>query len=183
MHTAKLRNPRTHKTQIAQNKNKKFTKQQLFPEFRSWHLSYRSSQQLFYSATASQVETIGIMIRLVFYLALVGAVLAPGSDAFVRPSIPLAGSQRNVAHPITSRPTSESVTSRSLKMSAAPLTAAPVGVKAPPDMYQNSVNVVSNVIRKVSLLVLSYESVLLVMPGANSSQRAFCVTFVPLRLY
>lgn len=85
------------------------------------------------------------MVRLAFYLALVGAVLAPGSDAFVRPSIPLAGSQRSVAHPITSRPMSESVTSRSLKMSAAPVIAAPFGVKAPPDMYQNSVSVVSNV--------------------------------------
>lgn len=86
------------------------------------------------------------MVRLVFYLALVGAVLAPGSDAFVRPSIPSAGSLRSVAHPITSRPMPESVTSRSLKMSATPLTAAPFGVKSPPDMYQNSVSVVSNVI-------------------------------------
>ncbi|CAM9666135.1 unnamed protein product [Ascophyllum nodosum] len=75
-----------------------------------------------------------------FFIAILGASVAPGSDAFVRPSIPLTSSAPNVAYPLTSRPMIRTVAPRSLKMSAVLVPANPSGVKAPPDMYQNAVN-------------------------------------------
>lgn len=98
------------------------------------------------------------MARLAVPLAVAGALLAPGVDAFVRPSLPLSTSSVS-AYRSTSTPqhcSSSSTSQRLLRTSTAvlptvmnaagavaslPAPAAAPSVKAPPDMYQNAVNV------------------------------------------
>lgn len=92
------------------------------------------------------------MMRIMFPVTLAGAFLARGSDAFVRPSVPLATFKPVVATSLTSTPRhspgslrlSTAVLPESAKVAVAGTVVTPAvssGVKAPPDMYQNAVNI------------------------------------------
>lgn len=86
--------------------------------------------------------------RIVFPVNLAVMSLARSSYAFVRPSAPLATFKPVVAFPLISTPRHSPA---SLRLSTAVLpgsanvagvgTAASPGVKTPPDMYQNAVNI------------------------------------------
>lgn len=117
----------------------------------------------FHVATPAQgplsQESVDTMARLMAPLAVAGAFLAPGVDAFVRPSLPLSTSSVPISASPTSTPqhySSSSTSQRLLRTSTAvlptlmsaagavaslPAPAAAPSVKAPPDMYQNAVNV------------------------------------------
>lgn len=94
-------------------------------------------------------ESVDTMARLAVALAVTGALLAPGVDAFVRPSLPLSTSSVPIAAYSstperllrTSTAVLPTIMSAAGAVTSLPAPAAAPSVKAPPDMYENAVNV------------------------------------------